>query len=94
MTDLEQLAAIIAVAQGVPFTGPRQRKIAQAIINAGWTAPVEPAPTTCADCGEPLTGDKYTGNWVLRKPQGQHWEHIHRNRCPILDRPLNPYLDN
>ena len=40
MNDLEQLAALIAVAQGVPFTGPRQRKIAQALINAGWTAQV------------------------------------------------------
>ena len=40
MSDLDNLATIIAVAQGVPFTGPRQRKIAQTIINAGWTAPV------------------------------------------------------
>ena len=44
MTPLEQLAFIVAEAQNVPFTGPKQRKIAQAILDAGWTAPVEPTP--------------------------------------------------
>ena len=64
MTNLEQLARIIqaestwsaVLSDGYTSVGQNSPEhIAQAIIDAGWTPPVEPAPTTCADCGEPLT---------------------------------------
>lgn len=88
MSDLDNLKTLIDdTAQVVihpDYALLNPKEIAQAIINAGWTPP--PKTPTCANCGEQVTGDKYAGDWMLKKPQGQQWQHIHRGRCPIQDR--------
>lgn len=92
MTDLEQLAFIVAEAQNVPFTGPKQRKIAQAILDAGWTRPPAVEPVTCAWCTNKARGSAWHNDGKLHPSCG----HIYHGSGWVPPQPEahNPARDN